>query len=238
MSELSPIPSSWLGLAPNLDFVSPYHLELSETDISWNALNQLVLMSRRAATAVGHAYSWRDFAVGAVGFAMDPEEQRFGLFTGFNVKSSQDGVINIHAEQMVLAKARHHGFGRLDALGVLGDPQPDQQSGHQSLTLCPCGLCRTMLAEAPEVNNRMPIFGTTPDLSVCELYSLERLEAFHAGEIEELSIITPFTVTDDAIDTPGYDGALGFWLLDAWAQLNPDAAYANEITAWSNQAGN
>jgi cytidine deaminase len=123
------------------------------------------------------AVSWRDFKVGATAVGVTPKYQ---FLTGVNIKPDEDSSINIHAEQLALQKARDRGFTAVRMLVVVGNTQPDTQSGHEMHTLHPCGLCRQVIEDDPMVDNEVTLIAsTTPDFHTLELYNLEGLKSFN-----------------------------------------------------------
>lgn len=235
MSRLTTIPDLWLNLSPNLDMVFDIHLpEFNEWDMSWNALNQLVLLTRRAETASFQAVSWRPipFRVGAAAVAGDIRSKRMGILTGFNIKPSESKDINIHAEQMALEKMRRTGLSKVYALAVWGEPQPDQQSGIVSPTLHPCGLCREMLTEMDEVTDQTIIASGNVDFSICEVYCREEINAYHTNDVLHRPQLDRINLADSVLDNRSYDEALGFLLLQQWVKRNPEAPYSRQLLGW------
>jgi cytidine deaminase len=199
--ELTPVTGQLTELVPGYDFVfgAPVS-DFSESEVFWNALSQVITLSRSALRAQAQGKSWRGFLVGAAGIAFDTLDNRVGVFTGFNIKPDEGGDTNVHAEQMVLEKLRRQRFSRLNALVVVSDTQPDQQSGLEPLTIMPCGLCRDMLEEAPEVDDKAPIVGISTDLTVCEAYDFANLKSFNEGSVDALSLVPSFNLDDSTSD--------------------------------------
>src|SRR5687768_14678056 len=141
--------------------------------VTLSSLTNLVYLIRAAKQASAKASSWRDFNVGAAAMAYDLSRGRIGFLLGYNFKPVNPGEVNIHAEQIVIAKARYHGLDRIFSMAVWGKEQPDQQSDILSATLHPCGRCREMMrTEAPEITPETVILSGNADFSVCEIFTL------------------------------------------------------------------
>jgi cytidine deaminase len=260
MKKLTPIPEIWLNPAPNLDLINsaPIPVDISESDLSWSALNSLVFTIRQAETASFQALSYRDFRVGAAATTFNSTTRNLGLVTGFNVKPSEENTINIHAEQMVIEKVRHHGLGQILALAVWGEPQIDDANAQESPTLHPCALCREMISEAPEITPSTAILSSNPGFTKVELYGPGELENYHSPEntriicgVDESLITTnicslkgsvknlgwnqspqPFNLSTEAMEDEGYEDAVTRLLLQKWTELNPKAAWTAELKGW------
>jgi cytidine deaminase len=130
------------------------------------------------------AMSYRDFNVGAGALAIRGNES--GRLLGFNVKHDETDAVNIHAEDLVTAKAQDAGFTEIAVVAVVGPTQEDHVSGQLMPTLHPCGRCRTRFKESPLITDRTLFVTARPDFTVIELGSLADIEKQHAGEPSEL----------------------------------------------------
>ena len=233
MKQLTEIPLQWLeAKMPNLDFVGDLPANLSQADVSWLGLNHLASLILKAQIAATHANSWRDKIVGATAFAIDPEQQKIGILSGFNVKPQQaDGPTNIHAEQMAIERTRHAGFKHIAALAIWGEPESDEASGTTPLTLHPCDLCTDFMEAAPEIDQSTAFISGNSDFSTCETYSFDDLSRYSAN-LASKNIFQRMNLTSAAMDKPGYDEALMFLNLQLWTRLNPTAAHAPELAQW------
>lgn len=200
--------------------------------VSTAAMNSLVVTLLGAEKARQHADSYRQFRVGAaaVAFFYGPRGRRSLNFAhGVNVKPIQGSdVINVHAEQMVMAgieasKAPDESV-YVPVMAVVGDLQPDQQSGEETLTLHPCGVCRDAFNQPDTpVDERTLFVSANPDFTVVEWFSLAALAKVHNGDghdgigravfDERSPILTPVDLTGRSFialsefDTPEMDAA-------------------------------
>lgn len=161
-----------------------------------NALVQCLLNAEKARQ---HADSYRQFLVGAaaVAFFYGLQGSRtLELYHGANVKPLEGSdVINVHAEQMIMANisaARQPDESvYVPLLAVIGDLQPDQQTGRESLTLPPCGVCRdaSMQPDTP-VDERTLFVTMNPTLTAAEWFSLRALAKISKGEPADSGMAT------------------------------------------------
>lgn len=124
------------------------------------------------------AHSYRGFLVGAGAMAVG-DNNRFGRMLGYNVKLDETDRVNIHAEDLVLAKAQDMDYGRIAMLAVIGLTQEDHASGKTTETLHPCGRCRGRLSESPLIGEDTLIVTARPDFTVIELSSIGGLRRLH-----------------------------------------------------------
>ena len=137
------------------------------------------------------ARSWRKFLVGAAAVAAFTEVNRppiFRVVLGANNKPVQGSdVINVHAEheimlQAVEAKAPTQTV-QIPLFTVIGDLQPDQQTGIKTPTLHPCGVCReSFMEEESPIRPESICVTASPDLRHFEWFSVQSLIAYHRGE--------------------------------------------------------
>jgi cytidine deaminase len=163
------------------------------------------------------AVSYRDFDVAAGAWAVD--YPRYGRLLGFNVKVDETDAVNIHAEDIVTAKALDAGYKHISVLTVIGPTQEDHASGRHTETLWPCGRCRGRLADSPLVSDETLIVSATPDFRTIAMGSLASIIALH--DADDNSGITTFTFpTTPAVLQPrvyetGPGGRLAFPDTDA-----------------------
>ncbi|MEJ0072545.1 MAG: hypothetical protein WDN27_00390 [Candidatus Saccharibacteria bacterium] len=160
------------------------------------AVTGLVLALERSKKAAESAVSWRDYRVGACAAMVDFEHGLLAYFGGYNVKPAQAGGLNLHAEQVCLAKGRYNGLNRALGIAILADPADADANPHRTPTLCPCSRCITMFEDAPEVDERLLILGANEDLSVCELYTFGQIR--NQGAERELLHPKPFSLRSEA----------------------------------------
>lgn len=156
-----------------------------------SAVNALIPALFGAEKARDFADSYRDFRVGAAAIAYFYSERgsrSLQLAHGANVKPTQGSdEINVHAEQMVMAaieaKRQADEEVYVPVMAVVGDLQPDQQSGEETQTLHPCGVCREAIAQPDTAVDRRTLFVTAnPDMTVLEWFSASALARLHTGD--------------------------------------------------------
>lgn len=195
---------SQLPRVDTFPFRSALYQSYSEQDAFNGVTGANVLLAlNRAREARELAVSWRDFKVGAavVSFCLDPPVMQ--VLSGINIKPDEDGgSINIHAEQLALQKMKDSGGDVVPLIAVVGELQPDTQSGMLADTLHPCGLCRDALDSSGFVDDvKTIIVSALPDLRTLEFYSFGALKKFHeestsqgiySVRLPELELLTPF----------------------------------------------
>ena len=172
------------------------HVNLSITPAN------LLAVLLKARSAREHAVSYRKFDVGAAAFTMRYEPSGSQIFTGANFKPSPESPYNIHAEQLAVERAHLLGYQAVSMIGVVGETQPDQQSGHEMNTLHPCGKCRSALGNSPLVSRDRTLIATaSPDLRTIELSTVTKLNLYHDDAefhhlaqiaLPDLSLLHPF----------------------------------------------
>lgn len=145
------------------------------------SINNLIWLIRAAQQTAPQALSWRDYKVGSAVLAYDFETPAMGITVGMNIKPDQDGSINLHAEQLALAKARRMKLNHVMAIAVWGDPTDANANPSGESTLRPCRRCDDMLRAIPEVKTETLILSGNSDLSVCELYTAMELQTFYSS---------------------------------------------------------
>lgn len=169
---------------------SPEHLILSQTDAN------ILFALNKAREARERAVSYRDFRVGASIMSLRTNPSNVCFYTGVNVKPEENSVINIHAEQLALNKLKEMGYDMVSMVVVVGETQPDQQSGKDMHTLHPCGLCRDKLLDSEYIDPDLTlIVCALPNFKTIEIASLNALKAFH--ETGDDSGLTRFTFDED-----------------------------------------
>lgn len=141
-----------------------------------------------ALDAYKQGVSYRNMRVGAAALVLYTSEsmKRGIVVCGANFKPvPYEGALNLHAEDVVAAFAnalkKPDETLSIPVIAVVGDVQPDQQSGKVTPTLHPCGLCRDKMTHgslplAPE----SIIITQTPDGAACEQLTLDELIELHA----------------------------------------------------------
>jgi len=186
-------------------FYSRLHPEYTRGDFLRSIIAPNVLVAlHQARRARELAVSYRDFTVGAAAVGISFRNAGFQIMPGINAKTNEDGPLNMHAEQLALRTARAQGADMISIIAVVGETQSDKQSGNHMHTLHPCGLCRSVLAEDPMIDNEATlIFSALPDLRTIEATTIKGLHDYHADdpdksgvtlfELPQMELLTPFT---------------------------------------------
>lgn len=174
------------------EFATHQHIELfqhAESVARIEGAKNLGRILLAAEQARELADSWRGFKVGAAAFVMYFNEQssswRYELVHGANAKPAEDNTINVHAEHTLMTKALESALpGEVVSVPfvcVIGDLQPDQQTGFSSPTLHPCGVCREAFMQPDTPIGPQTMFVTaSADMRNFEWYSLMALIALHS----------------------------------------------------------
>ncbi len=220
MTGIERIPDELLEIT-RLDSVLTHRLPGEHYEASQVALSALTgslpLLIRKAAAAE-YADSWRLYNVGAAGIAYNLQERRMGILTGVNVKPKEYGALNVHAEAMLIAKARKHRLNRIFALSVWGAPEANTP------TLHPCHLCRHMLASAtvPEITPQTLLLSGNKDYSICEYYTIDRLNSHHTQPTGESQPLPRMSLTKESLQEDERTSWLMWTMMEVWARLYPE----------------
>lgn len=163
---------------PEAYFDVQYTPHLAQLDFARLQLSDFVLqLLRNTAEFRSKALSYRGFkvAAGALGTAGNG----MGRVLGFNVKFDETDRVNIHAEDLVAAKAEDAAFDAISVLSVIGPPQEDHASGRSMPTLHPCGRCRHRLSNNNLIQDDTLIVTATPDFTAIEMGTLADIKAAH-----------------------------------------------------------
>ncbi|MGD0284160.1 MAG: hypothetical protein ABSB12_00995 [Candidatus Saccharimonadales bacterium] len=147
--------------------------------IALASINNFVSLIRSAAKSSEIAVSWRNYIVGAAVLAYNLDTPAMGATVGGNIKPEQTGGLNLHAEQIALAKARKIKLNCIFGIAVWGDPTDLDANPNHSPTRIPCRRCDKMFSELPEIKPETLIVSSNADLSVCELYTVEELRRYY-----------------------------------------------------------
>jgi cytidine deaminase len=194
------------------------------------------------------AASYRDFRVSAGAWGTG-EAGRYGRVLGYNVKLDESDTVNIHAEDIVLAKAKQAGLRSISVLAVVAPTQEDHASGKETATLHPCGRCRTTLSESPLITDDTLIVTARPDFTAIQLASLSAIRAAHENDDESgiatfhypatPAIFAPRNFPDDwelyygdvaprsvqEIDSKDFDESVGLYLLQRAAERRTSGGF-------------
>lgn len=171
------------------------HPEYSDPYVSLSLTHSNLLRALHVARqARDEAVSYRNFNVGAAAVALKYRPSRLSFLSGINAKPDEDSELNMHAEQLAIQKAIDREDTAISMLVVVGDTQPDKQSGHEMHTLHPCGLCRDVMDASPLIDNEATlIVSAIPSFQTIEVYSLNALKKYHAkGDDRDESLLTRF----------------------------------------------
>jgi len=256
MPTLTPVRTELLALQPNIDVIDQLSA-ISEEELALFTVTSLLHTIRRAEAISFQGISHRDFQVGAIAVATNDFSSVLARLSGFNVKPDASGRVNIHAEQMAIEKAKKYGLNRILAFAVWGEPQPDTQSGRDSPTLHPCGLCRDYMGKSGLIAPETIILSGGSDFRTAELYTYHELCEFHdGGNIRELCGVEsgavadtcslgesrtkatweanpqPFTIANEALVDNAYFDQLELVFLEKWASSNPRLPHARLLKGW------
>jgi cytidine deaminase len=134
-----------------------------------------------SAAARWYARSYRGFNVGAIGFGYDFDLARHGIRFGFNQKLHADDPMadSMHAEQVVIRKLLDSAYPHITAIAIYGPVQPDTHSGRETPTLHPCGICRSFMANTPQIDPYRTLIFTIRDEDTSERFVLQELLQSH-----------------------------------------------------------
>lgn len=171
--------------------------------IALASLNNFVALIRSAAKSSEIAMSWRNYIVGAAVLAYNLDTPAMGTMVGGNIKPEQTGGLNLHAEQIALAKASNNNLDYIFGIAVWGDPTDLDANPNHSPTRTPCRRCDKMFSELPEVKPDTLIVSSNADLSVCELYTVEELKRYYQNPeaFGPISDMPCYSLADDMDDT-------------------------------------
>lgn len=201
--------------------------------LAWNIFSNLIFPIFRAREARELGVSHRNFKVGACAVALSYVDRRSYLISGFNAKPGPESLTNIHAEHIILAGAKKLGVDAVKLLVVVGDVQPDQQSGMDTPTLHPCGVCRERFAQdGSMVNEETLIISARPDLHTFEWFTVDALKKFHdngdrsnIGHVEfteRLGLLDPYV-------QPTLAGHIDLRSLDTDEAVNEDRLFQQKF---------
>ncbi len=153
----------------------------------------IVSLLAQAEWARQYARSYRNFRVGAAALAAysgGGHPLVIEALLGSNSKPVQGSdAINIHAEHELMIQAMERKLpgqvAHIPIFTVMGDLQPDQQTGNETPTLHPCGICRDSFMEPGSPISPESICVTArADYTEIEWFSVDALLAFHRGETD------------------------------------------------------
>lgn len=172
------------------------HREIAATTRA-EGIRNIGRLIRAAEDAREHALSYRNFRVGAAAFAAFSGGVRpwsYRLIHGANAKPTGNNDINVHAEHTLMTttieSAQPDELATIPIMMIMGDLQPDQQTGLETPTLHPCGVCRDAFTEDDSpITQETLIVTANPDLTIFEWFSVRALNRFHAtGERRNMGL--------------------------------------------------
>jgi len=137
------------------------------------------LLIEAAREAAADAISHRDYHVGAVVLAENPDTGQICAFPGANWKPVSHGL-KYCAEGDAISKALKAGYSRILLIVVAADQQPDDESRVVAPTAHPCGGCRRNLRGIPGIE-RVLFVTVRRDSDVVERFTFNELWERHNG---------------------------------------------------------
>lgn len=199
--------------------------------IGLTSINQLIYLIRASAAESAKAVSWRDYRVGAAAVSFNFDTHVTSVMTGSNVKPEENGGLNLHAEQISLAKVRRFQLGEVIAMAVWGDPTDLDANPNQEPTLRFCRRCSDMFDSAPEITDKTILLSGNRDFSKCELYTADELGDYYKdpGAVGLISDTPPFSLADDMDDDRYTQEVLVPYFLPKIASLYPDSPFGRSF---------
>lgn len=160
-----------------------------ELDLRLHGARNAPMLYEAAERAREYAVSWREFAVGAaalVAIFQAGAPTQYRLVYGANSKPSEHGDINVHSEDVIdfsaQMKLRPEQRAIVPAMALIGDVQPDQQSGKTMDTLPPCGICRgRYMCLGHSIGPETLTMTANPGFTNFEWYVIHALHAYCLG---------------------------------------------------------
>lgn len=174
-----------------------------ELDLRLHGARNAPMLYEAAERAREYAVSWRRHAVGvaaSVAIFQAGAPTQYRLVYGANYKPSEHGDVNVHAEDVIdfsaQMKLRPEQRAIVPAMALIGDVQPDQQSGKTMDTLPPCGICRGhYMCPGHSIGPDTLTMTANPSFTNCEWYVIHALHAYHLGVLTK----------DEAIGSAAFD---------------------------------
>lgn len=138
-------------------------------------------LTHLAHQAAGESDSYRRYQVGCVGYYIDEEHEKVGIFATANSKP-HDLAPKYCAERKNLDRAEESGMTRCIGLVNFGTPQLDQDSDKTPNTAHPCFACREEIWTNPIVPDDAIVICTDDRTLKQEEYTPTELMKFH-GEL-------------------------------------------------------
>lgn len=126
--------------------------------------------------AIFEAENYRRFNVGASILASNGKDLE--IFGGANIMNGE-GHPKVCAEQQALKYAFLNEYYDVLNVCVVGEPQPDKESGLVSLTLHPCGDCRKLMTIRERLSPETLIYTFTFTRNHTELHTLQDIIKRH-----------------------------------------------------------
>lgn len=189
------------------------------------SLNNFVWLIRAAARGSEQADSWREYKVGSAILGYNFDDGILGITVGFNIKPQEGEGLNIHAEQMAVAKARLHRLTHIFGIAVWGDETDLDANPSHAPTLRPCKRCSGMFDECDAIKENTLILSGNKGLSTCEIYTKKQLVE-HYEQGTSISDIPLYSLAEDMDDKYYTEQVLIPHLLPMVARLYPNSRIA------------
>lgn len=152
---------------------------------------KLIDAAREAREQSGH----ERVKVGVLAVATSPSG-RVGSYTAWNQnKHRKENITKYCGEKRARAALLAAGFTTVEALIVVGDIQPDEQTHIESPYLCPCGNCRGHFSDSPSTI----VIPVRPDEDTFGIYDFSRLNKMYSPKRKREPTFTYY-------EDPGFEG--------------------------------
>jgi cytidine deaminase len=148
------------------------------------------------------ADSYRQFHVAAAALAIDEKTGRAMIIIGANFKGEKDDSNEFSpkscAEHDILHQAEELGMTHIVGFVTYADIEPEEIVDvlkREEPTLCPCGVCDTVLAQHPLVDEATILISTAPDKSVIQSQTIRRVSS---PAVEKIQTTVEYNDDSDA----------------------------------------
>lgn len=147
-------------------------------------LPYMALIARAAQN--DHAYSYRDFHVGASLLAINKKKLEMNIYSAGNLKLDPT-TDKFCAEAAVLAEAKKdkmtHAIG-LVVIGTIDQEQIRDVTGRATPTLHPCASCRNLFTDSRLISSHTLVVTTDKDFSGHQVHTVGQLSEFYKNTKE------------------------------------------------------
>ncbi len=176
---------------PNYD---PHHLFIGSVPYA---------VDQARSAAKNQAHSWRDFNVGAVVFAHNPETQETLLISAGNTKSSRHKT-KVCAERKALVNARKAGMQEAIGIVVAATTNIDlieEVTDAATPTLHPCAECQAFFNGHDLIRDDTIILTTGITSDTHQLHTHKEMTRMYTGKRKNPSVTVHGTTFDDWNET-------------------------------------